>query len=224
MAVTKNESFITNSVATSETYNVVSNFTAGRNAIVLVSYYHYAGGPTVTCTIGGDSATLAASAGVGVDRRQNYVFYVRNLTGGSTAVVLAGLIATDNMAITVLELDDTMPVGPVDVSASQDAATASPLTLTTGTTSQANTFAVCVSTALAPGANSSIATPSGYTLGLLNDPGSPFSTSSAYKYQTSIVAESCTWTYSTLTYTGVLVSFKITPSGVATVLMGQACL
>jgi hypothetical protein len=226
MAVTKNEPFNTTSVGTSQTYNTATNFTAGRNGFVLMSYYQFGGPPTLAVTIGGDTATLAAQGGPGVDRRQAYIWYVRNLTGGSTAVVISGMIAADGLAVGVLETDDNMPASPVDKTATLDTPTASPLVLTTAATAQANEFVVCVATGHDTGSSIGFGLPTtGYTQAQLYDPGlglADVPSSSAYKYVSSTGAQSATWSFTSDTATGALATFKYTPASTTT-LLAQAC-
>lgn len=219
MAVTKNESFGSVAFAgTSVTYNVATNFTAGRDAIVLLSYYQYGSAPTVAVSIGGDTATLAVEGGgpSNSDRRLAQIWYKKGLTGGSTAVAITGLIASDGLAVTVIEIDDGMLVSPVDVTSASTTAVASPLTRTTADTAQAIELVVCVATADGFAATGIAAPTSGYTTGQVYDP-NPLNncaaSSTGYKYTSSVAAQSATWTTSSGTLVGAVAAFTVNSGG-----------
>lgn len=220
MAITKNESAaILVPPSGSWTHTMASNFVAGRNAIVILNCYQAGGPNTYGLTIGGDAATRVLEAGGDSHavRAGQQVWYVKGLTGGSADVVLSGIVDTgQDFRMGIIEFNDALAATPVDVTAQVNALTASPLTITTATTTQPDTLVVG-GVMCAPTGALSFAVPAGYTEIFRDNAafgsGGCAQGVAAYKYATAAGVQSATFASTgSPTMVGSVVAFKITPA------------
>lgn len=188
-----------------------ASISAGSTLLFYSAYRSSAGLGLSSVTIGGQAATLDERAGYYYGSFID-VWRVENHPGGNTGeVIVTGPASTYSVPGQLLELD-AFDALPLDRSATA-IGPASPITITSAATSQADEFVLALVQVRGGGANSGLGTvTSGYTAGYTEqDEVNSKAGQAAYKYVTAIGTQSATFTHAGTETEQLLVTYKATP-------------